>query len=239
MTASNREAAISKTLQYEGGYTNNPHDPGGATNWGITIADARKYWKPDATPEDVKGMPKEVAVDIYRKKYWQVMGCDTRDTGPDFVDFDCGVNSGVGRVLTFRKVLDPQHLTPVEYVKAACAMRSSFLHGLKTYAYFGTGWSRRVAAVEATGIKMAAGEHAPTVLRKEAGEATKKVVAHSAGTVATTTTAVHHTLAAGHQWLAIAAIGASLAALLWFFIWHAYHNSVRASEMLKAIEEKL
>jgi lysozyme family protein len=182
-------------------------------------------------------------VDIYRKKYWQVMGCDGRPTGPDFVDFDCGVNSGVGRVATFRKVLDPQHLTPVAYIKAACAMRSSFLHGLKTFKYFGNGWSRRVANVEATGIKMAAGEAAPTVLRKEAGEATKKAVKHTAGTVATTTTAaptvLHHAVATGHQWLALAAIGASFAVLIWFFIWHAYHNSVRASEMLKAIEEKL
>lgn len=41
MTASNREASISKTLSYEGGYTNDPRDPGGATNWGITIYDAR------------------------------------------------------------------------------------------------------------------------------------------------------------------------------------------------------
>jgi lysozyme family protein len=67
MTASNREASISKTLTYEGGYTNDRRDPGGATNWGITIFDARLYWKHDASPADVKAMPKSVAIDIYRR----------------------------------------------------------------------------------------------------------------------------------------------------------------------------
>jgi len=32
----------------------------GAINWGITIFDARKYWKSNATPEDVRNMPKQV-----------------------------------------------------------------------------------------------------------------------------------------------------------------------------------
>ena len=82
MTASNREAAISKTLTYEGGYTNDPRDPGGATNWGITIADANAYWKKGATPADVQAMPKSVAIDIYREKYWAVMGCDDRADRP-------------------------------------------------------------------------------------------------------------------------------------------------------------
>jgi lysozyme family protein len=89
------EASISKTLTYEGGYTNDPRDPGGATNWGITIFDARLYWKHDASPADVKAMPKSVAIDIYRQKYWAKMGCDDRPSGVDFVEFDFGVNSGV------------------------------------------------------------------------------------------------------------------------------------------------
>jgi lysozyme family protein len=128
-----------------------------ATNWGITIFDARLYWKHDASPADVKAMPKSVAIDIYRQKYWAKMGCDARPTGVDFVEFDFGVNSGVARALAYRKTLDPQNLKPVAYVKAFCAKRSSFLHGLKTWSVFGKGWGRRVADVEATGVRMALG----------------------------------------------------------------------------------
>jgi lysozyme family protein len=81
MVASNREAAIKKTLQYEGGYSNHPADPGGPTNWGITIADARKYWKAGATADDVKAMPQSVAVEIYRKRYWDAVGGDNLPPG--------------------------------------------------------------------------------------------------------------------------------------------------------------
>ena len=54
MTAATYAAAIARVFADEGGYTDDPKDPGGATNWGITIVDARKYWKADATPADVR-----------------------------------------------------------------------------------------------------------------------------------------------------------------------------------------
>ena len=74
------------------------------------------------------------------------MGCDDRPTGPDFVDFDYGVNSGTGRVTKLRAVLDPKTLAPADYVKQACAARSSFLHSLKTWSVFGKGWGNREAS---------------------------------------------------------------------------------------------
>ena len=40
MVAINKNKAISTTLKWEGGYTDHPKDPGGPTNFGITIADA-------------------------------------------------------------------------------------------------------------------------------------------------------------------------------------------------------
>jgi lysozyme family protein len=115
------------------------------------------YWKPNATAEDVKAMPKSVAIDIYRQKYWAKMGCDDRPAGVDFVDFDLGVNSGVGRTASFRKALDPQNLSPVAYVKAHSAKRMSFLQSLRTWSVFGKGWGKRVADVEAFGVRLALG----------------------------------------------------------------------------------
>jgi lysozyme family protein len=48
MATSTYDEALRRLLIHEGGYTNHPSDPGGPTNYGITIYDYRKYVKPDA-----------------------------------------------------------------------------------------------------------------------------------------------------------------------------------------------
>jgi lysozyme family protein len=238
MTASNRDASISKTLTYEGGYSNLKADPGGATNWGITIFDARLHWKPDATPEDVRCMPKSVAIDIYRQKYWTAMQLDRRPTGVDFVEFDFGVNSGVKRALAFRNTLEPQKLSPVAYVKAYCAKRSSFLHSLKTWSCFGKGWGRRVADVEATGVRMALGASGKSVSKGLKNEATKnagKAITHSTAGASTGAVAApviqHLDFSTVAGWVVA---GALIVGGVWL-IWHA----VQANHRANAYNEKL
>jgi lysozyme family protein len=235
LTASNREASISKTLTYEGGYTNDPRDPGGATNWGITIFDARLHWKPDATAADVKAMPKSVAIEIYRQKYWAKMGCDDRPAGVDFVDFDLGVNSGVGRTTQFRKVLDPQQLAPVAYVKAFCAKRSAFLHSLRTWEAFGKGWGRRVADVEATGVRMAlgaAGKPIAPAMKKESASAAKKSIGHA--TAGATTSAGAPSLPdvsgidVSHK-AGMVLFGIVVTCFIAYFVWNAVQQGHRAN----------
>ena len=240
MTASNREASISKTLTYEGGYTNDPRDPGGATNWGITIADARAYWKPDASPADVKAMPKAVAIDIYRQKYWAKMDCDNRPTGVDFVDFDLGVNSGVARTAQFRKALDPLSLTPVDYVQKHSAKRMSFLQGLRTWSVFGKGWGRRVADVEAAGVRMAlgaAGKPLAPALKKAAADASKKSIGHATAGASTGAAApslpdlsnLDVSSKAG-----MICFGIVAACVVVYFVWHAVQNAHRAAAYTEA-----
>src|SRR5882757_3410774 len=94
---SSYDIALKAVLEDEGGYSNDAGDPGGPTNWGITIYDARAYWKKNATAADVRAMPLEVAKDIYRAKYWDAMDCDDLPAGVDYCVFDYGVNSGIGR----------------------------------------------------------------------------------------------------------------------------------------------
>lgn len=159
MSEKNREAAIKETLKWEGGYSNHPSDPGGPTNWGITIADARKYWKTDATAEDVKRMPIEVAIDIYRTKYWKTAyyDCDKLSSGVDLAVFDFGVNSGPSRA---KRYLDMAlgASTPEGIINQICDKRLVFLKSLKTWPVFGTGWSRRVAGIRVRALQMAAGK---------------------------------------------------------------------------------
>jgi lysozyme family protein len=89
--------AISQVLRDEGGYSNDVGDSGGPTNFGITIHDARQYWKADATAEDVRHMPLEVAQDIYSKHYAAPLGYDNLPAGVDYAVLDYGINSGISR----------------------------------------------------------------------------------------------------------------------------------------------
>jgi lysozyme family protein len=163
---------IERVLVSEGGYSNHPADPGGPTNWGITLADARRYWKPGATAADVRAMPKAVAVSIYQGKYWDALNCDALAAGLDYSVFDYGVNSGIaraGKVLRRIVGITDADWQVTETVLAAIAKRDpkviiaalddermTFLRSLKTWPVFGAGWGARVSAVKAASLNMAA-----------------------------------------------------------------------------------
>lgn len=172
MAASSYDGALLRLLAHEGGYTNHPSDPGGPTNFGITIIDYRKYVKPTATAADVKTMKLDEAKRIYRAKYWDAQRCDELPAGVDYAVFDYGVNSGVGRSgKVLRRVLNLPDTTstvntavilaaraadPKALVKAICDERLRFLKALKTWPVFGGGWGRRVAEVRSVSLALAA-----------------------------------------------------------------------------------
>jgi len=56
MSASNYDLALVRVLAHEGGYTHHPSDPGGPTNFGITIHDYRRFIEANGTALDVKNM---------------------------------------------------------------------------------------------------------------------------------------------------------------------------------------
>lgn len=152
---SNRDEAIRETLRWEGGYSNHSSDPGGPTNWGITIHDARKYWKKGATASDVKNMPKEVAVGIYVNKYWKTpyYDCDNLASGVDLAVFDFGVNSGPSRAKRF---LDKAvGGSSQDTITKICDARLAWLKTLRTWPTFGIGWGRRVAGIKRKSLEMA------------------------------------------------------------------------------------
>ncbi|MPZ55011.1 MAG: hypothetical protein GEU91_00665 [Rhizobiales bacterium] len=170
MATSSYDDALRRLLAHEGGYSNHPSDPGGPTNFGITIIDYRKYLKPDATAADVKAMRLDEAKAIYRAKYWDAMRCDELPAGVDYCVFDYGVNSGIGRApKVLQRVvgvaddgrIGPLTLAavrarePATIVAAICGERLAFLQRLKTWPVFGKGWARRVAEVRAAALAMA------------------------------------------------------------------------------------
>jgi lysozyme family protein len=172
MATQTYDDSLRRLLAHEGGYTNDAADPGGPTKFGITIADYRKYVKPDASAADVAAMRVEEAKAIYRVRYWDAMRCDDLPAGVDYAAFDYGVNSGIGRSgKVLRRLLhlpdDTSAVTDavIAAAKAAdaaalaaaiCDERLVFLHALRTWPVFGRGWSRRVAEVKAAALAMAA-----------------------------------------------------------------------------------
>ncbi|MBX6328561.1 MAG: glycoside hydrolase family 108 protein [Pseudolabrys sp.] len=171
MAASGFDSCLALLLVHEGGYTNHPADPGGPTNFGITIADYRRYVNPDATPSDVKEMRREEAAAIYRAHYWDALRCEELAAGLDYAVFDYGVNSGIGRAgralrralglaeqagaVTDAVVIAARGADAAALIEAICDERLRFLRSLKTWPVFGRGWGRRVGEVKAAALAMA------------------------------------------------------------------------------------
>ena len=151
----NYNYAVQQVLKSEGGYTNDPRDPGGPTNYGITITDYRMYVNKNATATDVKNMHLADAQAIYRSKYWNALNCDTLPSGVDYCVFDYGVNSGIGRAKRIYNQVKTD--VPISTVNAICDERLRFLKSLSTWDHFGAGWGARVATVRAGSLKLAKG----------------------------------------------------------------------------------
>ncbi len=93
------DPAIAKVLAHEGGYVNDPHDPGGETKYGIS---KRAY--PDV---DIKNLTLDKAKAIYRRDYWEPLRCGMWDQRLGENIFDAAVNAGVRRTTKqLQKILE-------------------------------------------------------------------------------------------------------------------------------------
>lgn len=89
-------AIVVAVLGVEGGYSNNPKDPGGETNHGVTKAVAVE----NGYTASMKQMPVEVAVEIYTKQYADKPGFTPfAELSPAVAHklIDSGVNTGTSR----------------------------------------------------------------------------------------------------------------------------------------------
>ena len=153
----------------EGGYSDNPADPGGPTNYGITLATLRAYeGDPNLTAEDVKKLTPAVAKEIYRTAYWNRMQCGALPVGLDLEVFDFGVNSGPAEsVKTLQKIvgvtqdgsIGPITLAAVrqfnvgDLIGRFAQARLAFYQSLNM-PEFEQGWATRVAQIQTAAAKM-------------------------------------------------------------------------------------
>jgi len=186
MAASNYAACLATTLEFEGGWSNHPQDPGGATMRGVIQRVYDEYRDKKGRPrQSVRNISEDELQEIYRKNYWDAVKGDTLAPGVDLATFDFGVNSGPGRARQY--LAKAVGGTAVDTVKRLCAARLSFVNQIKHKAAFIKGWTRRIATVEARGVKMALAAEgwSPAEvnkkLTKEATTAQKKAVAQGTG----------------------------------------------------------
>lgn len=94
------DALIDGVIGREGGYSNHPADKGGATRWGVTEQVARAY----GYKGDMKLLPREFAVAVYRQAYWLALcldGVAQRYPAVAAELFDIAVNMGTSVAGTF------------------------------------------------------------------------------------------------------------------------------------------
>lgn len=163
--------ALALVLKSEGGWSDNPADPGGATMKGVTLSNFRRYVKADATKAALKKISDAQVATVYRRFYWDaVLGAELPD-GVDYAVFDFAVNSGPGRAAKYLQAacgpaiaqdgkIGPATLAAVRAMPASvlvdtiCDARIAFLEKLPTWPSFGRGWSARVASVRRQAMLM-------------------------------------------------------------------------------------
>ena len=161
---------LALTLQYEGGWTDDPRDPGGATMKGVTLAVYEQFKGRAATKDELRHIADADLQAIYRQGYWDKLRCDDLPAGVDLVAFDAAVNSGPKRSAQWLQraamVADDGSIGPKsiaalnalnarQVINAACDNRLAFLRGLSTFKYYGRGWVARVANVRAEATALA------------------------------------------------------------------------------------
>jgi lysozyme family protein len=166
----NWDTAFEKVLAHEGGYVNDPRDPGGRTNLGVTQRAWEAYVGHPVDEEFMRKLTPNVVKPFYKSEYWDKIKGDQLPSGVDYAAYDLAVNSGVGRAAKYLQEIagvaadgkiGPATLgaiancDPKELVMQLCEKRLAFLQRLPTFATFGKGWSRRVAEVKLAASEMA------------------------------------------------------------------------------------
>ena len=138
----------------EGGYSNNPNDPGGETMWGVTARVARAY----GYTGPMRQLPQETAKEIARKVYWNPLKLDSFDPRVAFQILDANYNGGkcvlwmqgasgakVDGVLGPQTIAAVQSTDPLKFILRWNSLRLRYYTSLAKWGNFGKGWTNRVA----------------------------------------------------------------------------------------------
>lgn len=147
------EKAVTFSLRWEGGYVNDPRDPGGETKFGIS---KRTY------PQlDIANLTEADAIKIYQRDFWDTCKCGQLPSPIALIVFDIAVNQGqptAGYVLqealgvlqdgvVGTMTIQAARNKPLkETIEALTGIRCDRYAKLKSAGIYGKGWFRRAAA---------------------------------------------------------------------------------------------
>lgn len=142
------DAALAFVLRAEGGYSDHPADPGGATNRGITQAtyDAWRRAK-KLPPRPVREITGEEVKAIYRERYWNPIRGDDLPPALALAAFDTAVNMGVAAAREGLKVANGDWRLLIAWrIRRYTSLRKRAGPGQRTlWETFGAGWMNRLA----------------------------------------------------------------------------------------------
>jgi lysozyme family protein len=165
----NWQKSFDLLLQSEGGYSDDPADPGGRTNLGVTQRVWESWVGRASNEKEMRNLTPADVAPLYKRKYWDACDCDLLTDGVDYVVFDFAVNAGVGRsVKTLQSCVDAAMdgqigkntlglvaTFPVDVVIFKFSdEKVGYYKQLPTFSEFGKGWLDRVDRVKKDALKM-------------------------------------------------------------------------------------
>src|SRR6266436_5220216 len=169
------DACLAFTLKEEGGYSDDPADPGGATNMGITLPTYRQWAdNPNLAPLQVQELSERTARAIYRSLYRNPLRADALPAGVDLSVFDFGVNAGIWRSARLLQralgftgeelngCVGPETLAAAAKIDARLLVdhltnrQVTYYRGLADFPTFGRGWLARTEARQSAALAMIA-----------------------------------------------------------------------------------
>ena len=166
---SNWQKSFELMLKSEGGYVNNPADPGGMTNLGVTKATWENWVGRESDEAEMRSLTPEKVEPLYKKKFFDAVRGDELPVGLDYLLFDFAVNAGAGRAIkTLQSAVGVtpdggfgpmtmaavQAIDPKELIERFSQAKEDFYRSLPTFATFGRGWLNRVADVKLKATSM-------------------------------------------------------------------------------------
>lgn len=157
------QTSFDRLIGNEGGYVNNPADPGGETNWGITWPVLNQAMGQGIMPmgTTIANLTRDQAKVIYKHFFWDAGQMDQFDASISFQVFDFAVNSGISTALRHLQAavgvaadgnVGPvtisaiKSMAPAKVIMLFLAERLDFWRKLSTWGSFGAGWAGRTAA---------------------------------------------------------------------------------------------